>query len=130
VEKATGAIPAVTDEPTTPAEVAAGASTAPEPATATAAPQAVPRQSEALAGLLRTGLDLLQQLAAACRTTSDGPSKENGSKAPNAAAGLASSFVQHDAKTGQPYLRLPVPTPEVPDRTLQAVGSLLELFRR
>jgi len=130
VEKATGAIPAVTDEPTTPAEVAAGASTAPEPATATAAPQAVPRQSEALAGLLRTGLDLLQQLAAACRTTSDGPSKENGSKAPNAAAGLASSFVQHDAKTGQPYLRLPVPTPEVLDRTLQAVGSLLELFRR
>jgi hypothetical protein len=129
VEKATGAIPAVTDEPTTPAEVAAGASTAPEPADTQIATPPPPAQSDALAGLLRTGLDLLQQLAAAAQPAGNGKPREAGSIA-SAIPGFAASLVQHDPATGNPYLRLPVPSPEVLDRTLQAVGSLLELFRR
>ena len=129
VEKATGAIPAVTDQPTTPAEAAAGESTAPEPSsTQSAAPSPAP-QSQALAGLLQTGLDLLQQLANSARTPGTATPNGNGSSS-DAISGLAASFVQRDATTGQPYLRLPVPSPEVLDRTLQAVGSLLELFRR
>jgi hypothetical protein len=129
VEKATGAIPAVTDEPATPAEVAAGASTSPEPADSKTAAPTPPPQSDALAGLLRTGLDLLQQLAAAAQTAGNGKPRESGSST-STMPGLAASFVQHDPATGQPYFRLPVPSPEVLDRTLQAVGSLLELFRR
>jgi superfamily II DNA or RNA helicase len=128
VEKATGAIPAVTDEPASPAEVAAGASTDADPVRQSAAPVPAPQQSELFAGLLRTGLDLLQQIVAASRPPADG----NGTRVLTISdpAGVAASFVQRDAATGQPYLRLPVPSPEVLDRTLEAVGSLLELFRR
>jgi hypothetical protein len=74
-------------------------------------------------------LDLLQQLASAAKSAGNGKPKESGSNA-SAISGLAASFVQHDPATGQPFLKLPVPSPEVLDRTLQAVGSLLELFRR
>jgi superfamily II DNA or RNA helicase len=129
VEKATGAIPAVTDAPASPAEVAANDSTAPELTGAQAVGAAPPAQTDALSGLLRTGLDLLQQLAAASAKGGNGKQGENGSNA-GAIAGLPASFIQHDAATGQPYLRLPVPSPDVMDRALQAVGSLLELFRR
>ncbi len=68
------------------------------------------------ATLVQTGLTLLEQLAAASRSSSD------------AHAGLR--FVQRDPQTGQNYLRLPVPSPEVLDRALQTIGSLLDRFRR
>jgi hypothetical protein len=128
VEKATGAIPEVVDQPTPAAEAAAGASTSVEPSEAKSRAAAPAAQSRALAALLQTGLDLLQQIAAAAKTGGDGGGKTNGSN--DSFAGLGASFEERDAATGKPYFRLPVPSPELLDRALQAVGSLLELFRR
>ena len=42
--------------------------------------------------------------------------------------GLA-SLVQRDERTGETYLKLPVPSPEVLDQALQAVGTLLQSLR-
>ena len=62
------------------------------------------------------------------QTTSS--SKRMGSQqAGNGSAGLA-NLVQRDEKTGENYLRLPMPSPEVLNQALQAVGSMLEKFRK
>jgi superfamily II DNA or RNA helicase len=81
-----------------------------EKAPVTAAPAADP-----WAGLLQTGLTLLEQVAAASRSSA-------GAGAP----GLR--FVERDPETGRDYLRIPMPGPDVLDRALQAIGSLLERF--
>ena len=36
----------------------------------------------------------------------------------------------HDESTGRPYLRVPMPDPELVERTLAAIGSLLEGYRK
>jgi hypothetical protein len=38
--------------------------------------------------------------------------------------------VVHDERTGERYLKLPVPPPDVLDQALRAVGTLLESLRR
>ena len=68
-------------------------------------------------GLLQTGLTLLEQLAVASRTPPD-----------ERPAGL--SVVQRDPQTGQDYLRIPVPSADVLDRALQAIGAVLDRFKR
>jgi hypothetical protein len=40
------------------------------------------------------------------------------------------SLVRKDEQTGETYLRLPVPQPEVLEQALQAVGTLLEGLRK
>jgi len=77
------------------------------------APEAAP---DGWATLVQTGLTLLDQLAAASRPSSD------------ARAGLR--FVQRDPDTGEDYLKIPLPSPEVLDRALQTIGTLLDRFRR
>src|SRR5262249_9595809 len=67
--------------------------------------------------LLQTGVALFQQLATASR----------GGTA-SAAPGL--SLVRRDDRTGETYLRLPVPSQEVLDQALQAFGALLEGLRK
>ena len=73
------------------------------------------------AGLLQTGLAVLEQLAAAAR-----PSPSGTQLGP--AGGL--SFVARDQSTGESYLRIPMPAPETLDRALGAIGALLERFKR
>jgi hypothetical protein len=63
-------------------------------------------------GLVQAGMALVQQLADASKT---GPS--------------AGGLVRRDERTGEPYLRLPVPPPEVVQQALQVVGALLESFQ-
>lgn len=92
-----------------------GRTSAPAPVPAPTAPAADP-----WSGLLQAGLALLQQATGAA---SNGPSK------PAAKAGV-SSFVRRDEKTGEAYLRLPVPEPAVLEQALKAVGSLLESLRK
>ena len=58
---------------------------------------------------------LLQQFAGAAR--------------PGAAAGPASSLVQRDERTGEAYLKVPMPKPEVLDQALQAIQTLLRSLR-
>jgi superfamily II DNA or RNA helicase len=85
--------------------------------------------SDVWAGLLQTGLSLLEQLAATARSGASGNgSKNDGVADRKAPAGL--SIVRHDPKTGAPYLHLPVPSPDVLDRILSAAGELLKGLRR
>jgi superfamily II DNA/RNA helicase len=76
-------------------------------------------------GLLQAGMALLQQVASAAR---------NGTSAGRAAearpSSVVQSLVQRDERTGESYLKLPVPSPEVLDQALQAVGTLLESLRK
>ncbi len=67
-------------------------------------------------GLLQAGMALLQQFAGA---SGNGP-----------AAGTASSLVRRDERTGEAYLRVPMPKPEVLDQALQAVQTLLQSMRK
>jgi superfamily II DNA or RNA helicase len=83
-------------------------------ADAAAAPAARP-PGDPLSGLLRTGLELLAQFAAA--------------PGPSPAAGRASSPVferVRDERSGQNYLRVRMPEPEVVDRVVGALQALLE----
>lgn len=68
------------------------------------------------AALMQTGLVWLEQLAAAS-TASRGR-----------ADGLR--FVQRDPQTGEDYVRIPVPSPDVLDGALRTIGTLLDRFRR
>jgi hypothetical protein len=61
-------------------------------------------------------LTLLEQLPTASRTSSE-PGRD----------GLR--FVQRDPKTGQDYLRIPMPTADVLDRALESLGQLLGRVR-
>ncbi|MDO8835073.1 MAG: C-terminal helicase domain-containing protein, partial [Vicinamibacterales bacterium] len=78
---------------------------------------AVPLSADPWAGLLQTGLTLLEQLAIASRT-------------PPEAHPEGLTFVQRDPQTGQNYLRIPVPSSDVLDRALQAIAAVLDRFKR
>ncbi len=80
------------------------------------APPVTAVPSEPWAGLLETGLTFLQQLADASRPPSG-----------DRRAGLM--IVERDPETGRDYLKIPAPGPEVLDRALLAISSLLDRFR-
>ena len=63
-------------------------------------------------GLLQAGMALAQQMADASKT---GPTAEG--------------LVRRDERTGETYLRLPVPSPEVVQQALEVVGALLQSFQ-
>ncbi len=67
--------------------------------------------------LMQTGLAWLEQLAAVSTASKDGR-----------ADGLR--FVQRDPLTGEDYVRIPVPSPEVLDGALRTIAGLLDRFRR
>ena len=125
VEKVSTHIPSTTPEPDIPPEAE------PEPVTAataaesreTTAPAAT--ATDPLAGLLQNGLALLEQLAAASQPL---PADRSRPAAKPAAQKLLETV--QDANTGRTYLKLPMPDPEILDRTLQAVGTLLDRFRK
>jgi len=66
--------------------------------------------------IVQTGLTLLDQLAGVARTS------------PGARDGLR--IVHRDPGTGQDYLKIPLPSPEMLDRALEAISQLLRQFRR
>ena len=124
VEKVTAGIPSAPPEPSPPAE--------PETETAAAAstteidkPTAAAATDDPLTNLLQTGLAVLEQLAAAAEA------KPSGRPQPQRGSGLANLFETHrDEESGRSYWKLSMPDPEVLQRTLQVVGTLLEGFRR
>ena len=67
--------------------------------------------------VVQTGLTLLGELAAASRVPLPAPGHD----------GLR--FLQRDPETGQQYLRIPLPSGEVLERALHAVGQLLGRIR-
>jgi hypothetical protein len=126
VEKASGAIPEPMVEDQTPIREAEpdSAPAEVEVETPTGGPVVAAPESTPLAGLLQQGLVLLEQLAAASRLR---PS--NGSPETATPAGLASTFIGKDERTGQSFLKLPMPKPEVLDQALQVIGKLLDGWR-
>jgi hypothetical protein len=63
-------------------------------------------------GLLQAGMALAQQFASASRAT---PGKDG--------------YVRRDEATGETYLRLPVPSPEIVQQAIQMVGTLLQSLK-
>jgi superfamily II DNA or RNA helicase len=84
-------------------------------------PSAPPTAADPLSSLLQAGVALLEQLATASRPSAEG-------QAGPARPGL--SLVARDERTGETYLKLPVPSPEVLDRALAAFQGLLQSFSR
>jgi hypothetical protein len=73
------------------------------------------------AGLLQAGMAMLQQLASI---------HGGNASMPSANAAASRTFVQRDEQTGETYLKLPVPPPEVLSKALEAFGALLQSFRK
>jgi superfamily II DNA or RNA helicase len=122
VEKATSAIPQAEMEEAVESPVAEdrvgsvvdAAETAPE-AEELAAPAA-----DSWGGLLQAGLALVQQFAAGRPATqSDGKGRSP-----------VASLVHHDERTGEKYLKLPVPPQDILEQALKAVGSLLASLKK
>jgi superfamily II DNA or RNA helicase len=144
VEAATGAIPeAVAEESAQEAEARlpeaveeAGpvrrekrpAAEARRPSASTVDQPATPPTADAMpagdpwSGLLQAGLAFLGQL---------GSGAGNGQPAATGATDrLARTLMKRDEQTGEAYLRLPVPPPEVVEQAVRALGGLLESLRR
>lgn len=121
VEQATAAIPQITDEPLQlppPEETKPERTPAPKQLTQVAEEEVKPRgmaSADPWSGLLQVGLGLLEQFTA---------KPSNGEPAKPALP------VVRDEKTGETYVKLPVPSPEVVQQALQAFTALLEQFRR
>jgi hypothetical protein len=67
---------------------------------------------------------LLQQVAGGAQANA------SGARTGGAGGNLTTSLLSRDERTGETYLRLPVPKPEVLDQALRAVGALLESLRK
>jgi superfamily II DNA or RNA helicase len=118
VESATSSIPVPSEAErregqSAETQAAEAAREATEPAVGPTPPRLV--ANDPIAGLLQSGLSLLGELAAASR---------------GEAAARPDGFVRKDERTGQPYLHLPAPPPEVLDDALRAFGALLEHLKR
>jgi superfamily II DNA or RNA helicase len=128
VEKATTAIPAAVTEERSEAPRAAEQADG-EPGVPKVVAKPVAAAAPALpatdpwSGLLQTGVALLQQLTAASQ-----PAASAGQATGSGGPGL--TFVARDERTGETYLKLPVPKPEVLEQALKAFSALLENFRR
>lgn len=123
VEKTTDAIP-----PAMPDDGDGEARERPEAASSAvgeddALPTSVPTAADPWGGLLQAGLSILQQLQTASRP-------QSGPAAPGTAANPLASFVARDEQTGEPYLRLPMPAPDVLTQAVQAFGNLLKGFQK
>ena len=130
VEKATGTIPVPMPQETAEsrAEAAQGQQEARAEDTAggdgkPASPQAPEGPTGGLADLLTAGLSFLDTLGKAVAAGQAATPGERGRGVP------ADSFIGRDEKTGQAYLKLPMPTGEVLKKISDALGALAQIFR-
>jgi superfamily II DNA or RNA helicase len=118
IEQVTAAIPAPTvEEPAAPEPTGAASAVDDE---RPPAPTSIPGAADPWAGLLQAGLTLLGQLAG-----------RGGSPAGAGDGAEARPLLERerDERTGQTYLRLRMPEPEVLDRVAGALQTLLERLR-
>ena len=87
-----------------------------------AAPQPIEAASNPWTPLLSAGLKLVEALAAAPLAVGGGNGKE---KAPT-----TSPWIETDARTGRPYLRLPLPEPQVVQQLSDVLSRLISRFGR
>jgi hypothetical protein len=83
-------------------------------------PAAAQPATDPWAGLLQAGMAMLQQLA----------SVRGGNSPMSSASAAPRSLVQRDEQSGETYLKLPVPPPEVVNKALEAFGALLQSLRK
>ncbi len=81
----------------------------------------VPAADDPWSGLLQVGMALLQQLS--------GGGSGNGNAGAGGSSGRSAAVVR-DERTGESYLKVPLPRPDVLENALKAVGALLEGLRR
>lgn len=67
------------------------------------------------------GLAFIEKLGQALTAPSGGGADERGDTKPTSGPGLPAALLACDEQTGQPYLKLPLPKPEL----LQSVADLL-----
>jgi len=84
-----------------------------------------PAVDDPWSGLLQVGMALLQQLAGAA-----GGGAGNGKGGAARPGGGSAAAVVRDERTGESYLKVPLPQPEVLENALKAVGALLEGLRK
>ncbi len=89
------------------------------------APTSTADQANPWAGLLQFGLCVLEELAAGSRATATG----DGNTKPSSQTVAGGSLLHKDQHTGETYMKIPVPSPEVLEQALGAIASLLERFR-
>lgn len=89
----------------------------------TGAGAGAPAVGDPWSGLLQVGMALLQQFAGAAQAPAGG-------SAPPTNGAASSPRVVRDERTGETYLKVPMPQPEVLEQALQAVNALLQSFRR
>jgi superfamily II DNA or RNA helicase len=125
VEKVTAGISgSVVPEPSAPGGPGGAAEEAPDDDSEAGAASGAPAAPDAVMGLLHSGVELLTQLASAA-VAGRGPSTVQIDGAPSTRV-----FERvHDERTGQNYLKIRMPEPEVVDRVAQALQALLESLR-
>ncbi len=84
-----------------------------------------PSQANPWAGLLQVGLSVLEELAAGSRAAAT----DDGNTKPSSQPVAGGSLLHKDQHTGETYMKIPVPSPEVLEQALGAIASLLERFR-
>jgi superfamily II DNA or RNA helicase len=89
-------------------------------------PAPAPAVVDPWAGFFQAGLALLAQLGSNAGNGAAAPGTKDGAPA----GGLAANLVQRDERTGETFLKLPVPSPEIVEQVLQGVAGLLERFRK
>jgi superfamily II DNA or RNA helicase len=117
VEQASGAIPSAApiEQPQLPGGTAEKSGrSAVSARTATNRGPSSPKPAESLSSLLQAGVTFLQELVSVSRL--------GASESPR----LGSSFVRRNQRTGETYLRFPMPKPEALDQALGAISALLE----
>jgi superfamily II DNA or RNA helicase len=130
VEKATGSIPAPMPQETAESQAEAGAeileAEAEDGADGDGKAAGVGKAGEPALGwtdLLTAGLSFLGRLTSLLGTGQAGASGK-GNEAPS-----ADSFIGRDTYTGQPYLKLPMPTGDTLKKIADALGALAQAFR-
>ncbi len=112
------AMPETMPEPSGNGTSRGGSKSSPAPTPAAEETRPAAPAADMWGGLLQAGMALLQQLAT--------PPASNGQAKERAAS---PQVVQRDDRTGETFLRLPMPSPEVLEQVLRGVGALLEGLR-
>ena len=76
------------------------------------------------AGLLQVGLNILEQLA----SQQGQPARDGNGQVAGQSRAAGISMIHRDERTGEPYMKIPVPSREVLDQALGAISAVLEKF--
>jgi superfamily II DNA or RNA helicase len=88
-----------------------------------------PAANDPWSGLIQTGMALLQQFAGVAPVGNAHAASKSGPPTPAGPSIQGLPRVARDEKTGESYVRLPMPSPQVVEQVLETIGALLRGFR-